>query len=86
MIKNSTFKKVFLTQLTGIFWFNIFYLKEGNSTSLYFSTLISLLSLAILTHIISVQKINQFVRMCPQWLRKKVRNKPNQMTEELPER
>lgn len=64
MIKNSSFKKLFLTQLTGIFWFNIFYFKEGISTSLYFSTFISFIALILQANLIPFEKINKIIRKC----------------------
>lgn len=70
MIKNSSFKKLFLTQLTGIFWFNIFYFKEGISTQLYFSTFISFIAFILHTELIPFEKINKIIRRCTQQFHK----------------
>lgn len=57
VIKNSSFRILFLSQLAGIFWFNIYSFKKGINTSLYFSALASFIALILITKIISAKKL-----------------------------
>lgn len=81
MIKKSSFKYLFLTQITGIFWYNLYAMKEGLTTSRYFSTFFSFISLLMLTRLLSVEKIyNRIIRLKKLW-KKRNENRSEQMVE-----
>lgn len=71
IIKKSSFKYLFLAQLTGIFWYNLYSLKDGVTTAKYFSTFIALIALLMLTRLISGERIYGRIVRIRKWLKKR---------------
>lgn len=76
MLKKASFKYLFLSQLTGLFWRNVYLMVNSNfSLKLYFSTFACAVSLVILMRLFEVDSLMRKVHRALEFVRKSFRRR-----------
>lgn len=82
LIKKTSYKYLFLTQLTGLFWYNLYSLREGVTTLKYFATFTAFVALIMLSRVVSGDRIYSRIVRLRKWFKRKEQNGHSHIVEE----